>query len=113
MRRGDVYWAALDPTQGSEQKGTRPVVIVSRDAINEYSPVVIVVPVTSREHKTTIYPSQVVLKSGEGGLAKDSVVLAEQVRAMSKKRLTGQLGRVSRQRMAEISVALKIALDLP
>ncbi len=66
MLRGDVYLAALTPTEGSEQSGTRPVIVVSRNAINANSPVVIVVPVTGLEHKGRIYPSQVVLKADEG-----------------------------------------------
>lgn len=112
MLRGDVYCALLDPTKGSEQAGTRPVIIVSRDAINLHSPLVIVVPVTGRENKTTIYPSQVVLKAGDGGLAKESVALGEQVRAMSKGRLGKPLGHLPGHRMTEINAALKIALDL-
>ena len=52
IRRGDVFLARLSPTEGSEQQGTRPVVVVSRDAINQYSPVVVVVPLTDRAHKT-------------------------------------------------------------
>lgn len=113
MLRGDVYLASLNPTEGSEQAGTRPVVIVSRDALNRYSPVVVVVPITGLEKKPNLYPSQVILKVGEGGLSKDSVALGEQVRAISKKRLRHQLGHLPPDKMAEIGAALKIALDLP
>ena len=63
MRRGEVYDARLDPTEGSEQAGTRPVVIVSRDAINAASPVVIVVPCTTYRAGRRLYPSQVVLRA--------------------------------------------------
>lgn len=107
---GEIYLAMLD-VQGSEQAGTRPAVIVSRNAINEHSSVVIVVPVTGREHKKTIYPSQVTLKAGEGGLTKDSVVLCEQVRAISKLRLRRRMGQLNAPRMKAIAEALKIALD--
>jgi len=69
VRRGGVFLARLNPTEGSEQAGHRPVVVVSRDAINQNSPVVIVVPLTDRKNKPRIYPSQVVLKAGDGGLA--------------------------------------------
>ncbi len=113
MQRGDVYRAVLNPVQGSEQAGIRPVVIVSRDAINRSSPVIIVVPLTDKSHKHKIYPSHVELKAGEGGLEKDSVVLCEQVRAISTERLKGQVGHLSNERMQKINVALKIALDLP
>lgn len=113
MQRGDVFLAVLDPTQGSEQAGTRPAVIVSRNAINEHSSVVIIVPVTGLENKSVIYPSQFVLKGGEGGLTKDSVVLGEQVRAISKARLRRRLGNLSASRVHALNEALKIAFDLP
>ncbi len=113
IRRGDVYLARLHPVEGCEQGGTRPVVIVSRDAINQYSPVVIIIPLTDRANKRRIYPSQVVLQAGEGGLSLESVALGEQVRAISAKRLIKQFGRLSPPRMTEISAALQIALDLP
>ena len=112
MKRGDIFQARLDPTEGSEQAGSRPVIIVSRDAINDNSPVIIVVPVTDRTHKTKIYPSHVVLKAGEGKLAKESVALGEQVRAVSKTRLSNQIGHLARHTMAAINAALKIAIDL-
>ncbi|HMD97791.1 MAG TPA: type II toxin-antitoxin system PemK/MazF family toxin [Terriglobia bacterium] len=113
MLRGDVYLADLSPTKESEQAGKRPVVVVSRDAINQSSPVVIAVPITGLEHKTRIYPSQVRLNAGTGGLSKDSVVLGEQVRAISKGRLTKRLGRLTADEMRLIATALKVAMDLP
>ena len=112
MRRGDVYLADLNPVQGSEQAGTRPVIIVSRDALNESSPVVIVVPTTGAEHKPKLYPSHVPLKAGTGGLAKDSIAIAEQVRAITKVRLQRNIGQLRLEHMSLISVALKIAMDL-
>lgn len=113
MLKGDVYLAVLNPTQGSEQSGTRPVIIVSRDAINQNSPVVIVVPLTDRKNKTRLYPSHVEIKSGEGGTTMDSVALCEQVRAIARTRLTKSLGRLPANRISQINAALKIALDLP
>ena len=112
-RRGDVYQARLDPAEGSEQRGDRPIVIVSRDAINQNSPVLIVVPLTDRANRKRIYPSQVILPQGEGGLTLESVALCEQVRALSKSRLLRQRGRLGEATMADIGAALKIALDLP
>lgn len=116
IRRGDVFLAKLgtqdDPAEGSEQKGVRPVVVVSRDAINASSPVVIVVPITDRAHKKNIYPSQVILKAGEGGLKKESVALGEQVRAISTARLVEQWGHLAPHTIVAIGAALKAALDL-
>ena len=72
MRRGEVYDARLDPTEGSEQAGTRPVVIVSRDAINAASPVVVAVPCTTYRVGRRVYPSQVLLHAPDGGFDVDS-----------------------------------------
>jgi mRNA interferase MazF len=111
--RGDIYMARLNPSQGSEQGGERPVVIVSRDAINLNSPVVIVVSLTDAQNKKRIYPSQTVLKAGDGGLRIESIALCDQVRAISVTRLTTRLGHLAPQSIASINAALKIALDLP
>jgi mRNA interferase MazF len=113
MVRGDVYQANLDPVSGSEQGGTRPVLIVSRDALNANAPIVIVVPLTSRDNKKRLYPTHVELPAGEGSLSKNSVALCEQVRAISKNRLTKRIGRVSAQKMSLVDATLIIALDLP
>lgn len=112
MVRGEIYLANLEPGSGSEQRGTRPVLIVSRDALNEYAPIVIVVPITGREHKKRLYPTHSEIKAGDGGLAKDSVILCEQVRAISKNRLTKRMGRVSLETMQATETALRIAMDL-
>jgi mRNA interferase MazF len=112
MLRGEVYQANLDPIAGSEQGGTRPVLIVSRNALNANAPIVIVVPLTGRENKRRLYPTHVELSAGEGGLTKGSVVLCEQVRAISKDRLTKKIGQVSPQRMSVVDAALKISMDL-
>lgn len=113
MTRGDVYRANLNPSKGSEQSGTRPVIIVSRDAINRSSPVVIIVPVTDRANKSRIYPSHVEIGKGEGGLVMDSVALCEQVRAMSVSLLISPMGHLQSATMTRINAALKNALDLP
>jgi mRNA interferase MazF len=112
MKRGDVFDARLDPVEGSEQAGTRPVIIVSRDAINASSPVVIVVPCTTYHQGDRVYPSQIVIPTPEGGLTADSIALAEQVRALAKSRLIRQSGALSPARMADLNRALLIALDL-
>lgn len=112
MRRGDVFDARLDPTEGSEQAGTRPVIIVSRDAINEASPIVVVVPCTTYHAGRRVYPSQVLLQAQEGGLRVDSLVLGEQVRAIAKTRLRTKWGSLSTDALRRIDRALAITLDL-
>jgi len=112
MRRGDVYDARLSPTEGSEQAGVRPVIIVSRNAINQYSPVIVVVPLTKAANVRRDYPSNVRLAQGEGGLTADSVALGGQVRAIAKSRLLRHRGHLSAEAMRQVNKALLITLDL-
>lgn len=112
MKRGDVYYVRLDPIEGSEQAGTRPAVIVSRDAINRYSPVVVICPLTDAAHIPRLYPGDVYIVAPEGGLTKDSVILTGQIRAVAKHRFVRYLGRLKSQTMRQIDQALKITLDL-
>ena len=113
MKRGDVFDARLDPVEGSEQAGNRPVIVVSRDAINEASPVVVVVPCTTWKPDRRVYPSQVLLKAPDGGLRADSLALCEQVRAIAKTRLRSRRGALSAAAVRRLERALLIALDLP
>ncbi len=113
MIRGEMYDARLDPTEGSEQAGSRPVVIVSRDAINAASPVILAVPCTTYRPGRRIYPSQVLLHAPDGGLTADSVALGDQVRALAKSRLGRRRGQLSAEALTALDRALLIALDLP
>ena len=112
MNRGEVYNARLNPTEGSEQAGTRPVIIVSRDAINRYSPVIVIVPVTKATNVKRQYPNNVVIAKGLGGLTFDSVALTGQVRAISRTRLLNFRGNLPNAVMQEVERALRITLDL-
>lgn len=110
--RGDVLMARLDPSEGSEQGGTRPVVVVSRDALNKFSPVVVIASITDAANKKKLYPSHVKVPSGMGGLSMDSIVICEQIRAISKTRLQKQIGKFDKATMTSVEAALKITLDL-
>ena len=112
MKRGDVYDARLSPTEGPEQAGTRPVIIVSRDAINVNSPIIVIVPITKATNVTRSYPNNVVFKQGNGGLTVDSVALGGQVRAIAKSRLLRQRSSLSAATVQAIDRALRITLDL-
>ena len=112
MKRGDVYDARLDPTEGSEQAGIRPVIIVSRNAINAASSVLLAVPCTTYRQGRRIYPSQVLISKPAGGLTRDSVALAEQVRVLAKTRLLQRRGSLSSKDLRKLDRALAIALDL-
>lgn len=102
----------LDPTKGSEQAGSRPVIIISRDAINHNSSVVVCIPCTNAANCSRIYPSQLLLRKGTGGLALDSVAMCEQVRAITKDRLGKHIGKLDLQSLRMLEERLRIALDL-
>lgn len=112
MKRGDVFDARLNPTEGSEQAGVRPVIIVSRDAINQNSSVIVIVPVTKAANIKRTYPNNVTIPQGEGSLTVDSVALGGQVRAIATSRLLRQRGSLSPSTMQQVDRALKITLDL-
>ena len=109
MKRGDIYRADLDPVVGSEQGGVRPVVIIQNDMGNLHSPTVIVAAVTTRRKKPGL-PVHVSITAEESGLARDSVVLTEQVRTLEKTRLTRYLGTLSDEAMRRIDHALQMSL---
>lgn len=111
MNRGDVYLARHDPIEGSEQGGTRPVVIVSRDSLNSRRDHVITVPFT-RTILPRPLPTHVTVRAGIGGLRSASVARAEHVRVLSKSRLIERWGSLDANSMVEIEAALRIALDL-
>jgi mRNA interferase MazF len=95
MNRGEVYDARLVPVEGSEQGGTRPVVVVSRDAIHHYSAIALIIPFTTARPNRRLYPSHVLIQAPEGGLTSDSIALAEQCRVLSQTRLVRLRGALS------------------
>ena len=111
ISRGDLFSASLDPVVGSEQGGTRPVVVVQNNVGNRYSPTVIVLAVTSRMNKARL-PTHIEVPSPIGGLPRDSVILAEQVRTLDKQRLTERLGALPESVMAQVDRALLMSLGI-
>jgi len=110
VRRGNVFWANLDPTIGVEIKKTRPVIVVSNDVTNERSRLVIVVPLTT--NVAHLSPSHVLIPAGEGGLGQDSKVLTEQIRTMDKRRLAGKIGALSERFLRLVEQAIRNSLDM-
>jgi mRNA interferase MazF len=110
VRRGDVFWANLDPTVGVEIKKTRPVVVVSNNVINQHSQLVIVVPLTTNVARLS--PSQVLIPAGEGGLSQDSKAVTEQIRAMDKRRLASRIGLLSNRYVLLVEQAMRNSLDM-
>ncbi len=109
-RRGELYYVNFGPTIGVEIKKTRPALIIQNDIGNTHSPATIVAAITSTARD--IYPHEVLLKAGEGGLQKDSIVLLNQVRTIDKKRLGKKLGMVSSDALKKVDRALAISLGL-
>lgn len=110
IRRGDVYLARFGNAR--EENADTTVIVMSRDSLNQNSPIIVVVPVVEKTGKKRIYPSQWPIRSGDGGIQTDSVVLGELVRALDVSRLGKQIGHLSQSTIAEISAVLKIVLDL-
>jgi len=111
IKRGEIYYADLSPVVGSEQGGLRPVLIVQNDVGNKHSPTVIAAAITSQREKARL-PTHIDLTGGNCGLAKDSVVLLEQIRTIDKKRLKEKMGEVDNGSMTQINTALSISFGL-
>ncbi|MBR3918096.1 MAG: type II toxin-antitoxin system PemK/MazF family toxin [Clostridia bacterium] len=111
VKRGDIYYADLSPVVGSEQGGIRPVLVLQNDIGNKYSPTVIVAAITSQINKSKL-PTHLSIRADQFGIAKDSVVLLEQLRTIDKKRLRERVCHIDTDNMKKIDYALKISLGL-
>ncbi len=111
MKRGEIYYADLNPTVGSEVAKRRPVLIVSNDANNRAASTVTVLPITSSTSR--VYPFEVLLEPEASQLPKQSKVQAQQIRTIAKQRISGEaIGQLSADRMEQINTALKLHLAL-
>ena len=111
VKRGDIFYADLSPVVGSEQGGIRPVVIVQNDVGNKHSPTVIAAAITSRVDKTKL-PTHIEVTADRFGLARDSVILLEQVRTIDKKRLKEKMGHLEDETMEKVNSAISISFGL-
>ena len=111
VHRGEVFYADLSPVVGSEQGGVRPVLIVQNEIGNRHSPTVIAAAITSRLDKTRL-PTHINIRAADTGLAKDSVVLLEQIRTLDKRRLREKAGRLSESDQRRVDQALGISVGL-
>ena len=111
IKRGDIFYADLSPVVGSEQGGLRPVLIIQNDVGNRYSPTVIAAAITSRMDKTKL-PTHIDINADRVGLAKDSVVLLEQIRTLDKRRLKEKMGHLDNSVMTQVNNALAISCGL-
>lgn len=113
IKRGDLFYAALDETYvGSEQTGVRPVVILQNNIGNEYSPTVIVAPITSKVNSKSIIPTHVYIKGYKNRLKQNSLILTEQIRAIDKQRLRYYIGALDSGELRKVDKALIISLGI-
>lgn len=111
IRRGDIFYADLSPVVGSEQGGLRPVLIVQNDVGNKYSPTVIAAAITSKLGKAKL-PTHIDIIAQDVGLARDSVVLLEQIRTLDKRRLKEKMGHLPEGIMAQVNDAITVSFGL-
>lgn len=111
IERGDIYYADLPATVGSEQGGTRPVIIVQNNIGNAHSPVVIVIPLT-KQIKAAIPTHGILRKKDFPCLKEDSVYMAEQITRIDKTRLKNKIGFVSNKLMENVNNTIKISMAL-
>ncbi|KXS41986.1 MULTISPECIES: type II toxin-antitoxin system PemK/MazF family toxin [unclassified Candidatus Frackibacter] len=111
IKRGDVFYADLNPVVGSEQGGVRPVLVIQNDIGNKYSPTVIVAAITSKIDKAKL-PTHVEIDANEHKLERDSVILLEQIRTIDKKRLQRQITHLDDEIVQEVNEALEISVGL-
>ena len=110
-KRGEVFLVDFDPTVGAEIKKVRPALVLQNDIANRYSPITIVAAITSKT-APRLYPTEVLLASGEAGLGVDSIVLLNQIRSIDTRRLVRRMGAVRLATMASVERALQVSLGL-
>lgn len=111
MKRGDVYLANLDPTKGSEQAGTRPVLVFQHNQLNRVTRTVVVIPFTTNLRMAHL-PSCVLVPAGEGGLREDSVAICHQIRALDRSGLLTYWGTLSSIQLAKVERVIAFTLGM-
>ncbi len=111
IRRGDIVVANFEPVKGSEQGGIRPALIIQNNISNEYSPITIVAPITSKS-KSKTHVTNVLLLSKESKLKRDSLVLCNQIRTIDKSRVIKRISKLNPYLMFQVDLAIKISLGL-
>jgi len=114
MKRGDIYQAQLLPRSGSEQRGKRPVIIISHDAFNKTPNwrSIIVIPISTSTSQARRSPTAISLPAGNGGLRKDSVALCHQITTLDRTKLTEKWGSLSKNLISQVEIGIRNALDL-
>lgn len=110
VKRGEIYYADLSPVIGSEQAGIRPILVVQNDVGNKFSPTIIGIAITSKQKAKL--PTHIEIEGTKYGLDKDSVILAEQIRTLDKKRLKEKVGQIDEETMEKVKRAIEISFGI-
>ena len=110
-KRGDIYLVSFDPTVGAEIRKTRPALVLQNNIANRHSPVTIVAAITS-QFEEPLYPTEVLIPTGEGGLRVAGVVLLNQIRTVDRRRLIQRLGALKPETLKRVNQALLISVGL-
>lgn len=109
LKRGEIWLAELNPTQGSEQAGTRPVIIFQNDIVSQFSTTIITIPLTTNQRRATL-PICLLITQGNGGLTEDSVALCFQMRVLDKIRLVYKLGQLDAEIISQLEEVVLLTL---
>lgn len=109
LKRGEVWLANLNPTQGSEQAGVRPVIVFQSDIVSQFSTTVITIPLTTNQRRASL-PICVSIEQGDGGLSQASVALCFQMRVLDKSRLIRRLGQLKAETILQLEDTVLLTL---
>ena len=109
LKRGEVWLADLNPTQGSEQAGVRPVIVFQNDVVSQFSTTTITIPLTTNQRRASL-PICLAIKKGDGGLLHDSVALCYQLRVLDRTRLKSRLGQLSPETITKLENVVLLTL---
>ncbi len=109
LKRGEVWLANLNPAQGSEQAGIRPIIIFQNDIVSQFSTTTIAIPLTTNQRRASL-PICMLIRQGDGGLSQDSVALCFQIRVLDKTRLIQRLGLLRTEIIAQLEDVVLITL---
>lgn len=107
IRRGDIYWVDLPDKKGRELREPHPCLVVSNDRQNTFSPLIVILPITSLKIGDEIFPFQLSIQ-----LKKESVILVDQIQTIDREKFMGKIGKISPELMEEIEKKLHTVLDL-
>src|SRR5438093_13743894 len=111
VQRGEIWLADLNPTRGSEQAGTRPVLVFQNDVVSKFTTTILAIPLTTNLRRASV-PSCLRVSKNEGGLTSDSVLLCHQLRVVDKMQLQRKLGSIGQQTLAEVDACVMFTMGI-